>query len=654
MYYKPIIMEHNQKQTPPLPPQTQQLHDQSTEYPLHQTALENQLQQQQQQQSPQQPNSTQPVQDANSSNRIILDYNSVISSMDLDYFKRRNLAPDIDDRLFNRDDSLDFVRGSHDVNNFVDSLSHSENENSSLDTGGGDSSGTTRNQHETSNNISQRDDDDLSIEHQQQQQHKNAQSNSLLNDSNDSNRGKFNETYSISQDENSSEYEPGIRRTSSGSSVHCDQEMGAQKPKLRDIEDANERQELFKKKIEECCKIYDFRTGLLDDLDLRDGKITILLEFQDIIMDEPDLIMSFESLYEQLFRMFSVNIFRPLPPSSNQNVPEFDPEEDEPPLEPSWPHLQLVYNVIIRFLDSPHFDVNRAKPYIDNRFVTKLLDLFESEDPRERDFLKTMLHRVYANFLSLRLFIRRQMNNIFFSFVYETEYHNGIADLLEVLGSIVHGFVMPLKEEHKTLLLKVLLPLHKARTLSAYHAQLSYCIVQFIEKDHTLTEPVINSLLRYWPKVHSTKEVMFLNEIEEILDIIEPSEFQKIMVVLFKQLARCITSNQFQVAERVLYFWNNEYVLSLINDNVQTVLPIVFPALHIDPNTHWNKTIHGLIYNALKLSTEMNQKLFDELVQQHKAQKEERAQALEDTNRRWQKVQKMADENATRINFCAS
>ena len=33
---------------------------------------------------------------------------------------------------------------------------------------------------------------------------------------------------------------------------------------------------------------------------------------------------------------------------------------------------------------------------------------------------------------------------------------------------------------------------------------------------------------RYWPKVHSPKEVMFLNELEEILDVIEPAEFQKV------------------------------------------------------------------------------------------------------------------------------
>lgn len=43
-----------------------------------------------------------------------------------------------------------------------------------------------------------------------------------------------------------------------------------------------------------------------------------------------------------------------------------------------------------------------------------------------------------------------------------------------------------------------------------------------------------------------------------------------------------------QVAERALYFWNNEYILSLISDNASTILPIMFPALY-KSKEHWNK-----------------------------------------------------------------
>lgn len=40
---------------------------------------------------------------------------------------------------------------------------------------------------------------------------------------------------------------------------------------------------------------------------------------------------------------------------------------------------------------------------------------------------------------------------------------------------------------------------------------------------------------------------MFLGEIEEILDVIEPSQFVKIQEPLAKQLARCVASPHFQV-----------------------------------------------------------------------------------------------------------
>lgn len=62
-----------------------------------------------------------------------------------------------------------------------------------------------------------------------------------------------------------------------------------------------------------------------------------------------------------------------------------------------------------------------------------------------------------------------------------------------------------------------------------------------------LLHQVIMGLLKFWPKTHSPKEVMFLNELEEILDVIEPSEFVKVMEPLFRQLAKCVSSPHFQV-----------------------------------------------------------------------------------------------------------
>ena len=106
-------------------------------------------------------------------------------------------------------------------------------------------------------------------------------------------------------------------------------------------------------------------------------------------------------------------------------------------MEAAWPHLQVVYEFFLRFIESQDLNVAAAKPYIDTKFVLQLLELFDSEDPRERDFLKTTLHRIYGKFLGLRSFIRRSINNVFFQFIYETEHFNGIAELLEILGRFV-------------------------------------------------------------------------------------------------------------------------------------------------------------------------------------------------------------------------
>ncbi|ORY49638.1 protein phosphatase 2A regulatory B subunit [Neocallimastix californiae] len=410
--------------------------------------------------------------------------------------------------------------------------------------------------------------------------------------------------------------------------------------------DASDQEELFIKKIQQCNVIFDFNDPQ-SNLKGKEIKSQTLLELVEYITYNRNVIT--EAAYPEIIRMFAVNLFRTIPPQVNPVGDAFDPEEDEPVLELAWPHLQYVYEFFLRFIESPDFNVNIAKRYIDQKFITQLLELFDTEDPRERDFLKTTLHRIYGKFLNLRAYIRRSFNNIFFKFIYEEEHHNGIAELLEILGSIINGFAIPLKDEHKVFLIRVLIPLHKAKSLSIYHLQLSYCVVQFLEKDSTLTEEVIMGLLRFWPKVNSPKELMFLNEIEEILDIIDPSEFVKIQVPLFQQIAKCICSPHFQVAERALCYWNNDYIINLIENNANVILPIMFPALFKNSRSHWNETIHQLVLNALKLIMNISPDLFEICTSEYKQNKQLEALKQAEREAEWKKIEQMAKANAEKM-----
>ncbi|KAG0166292.1 hypothetical protein DFQ30_007357 [Apophysomyces sp. BC1015] len=232
----------------------------------------------------------------------------------------------------------------------------------------------------------------------------------------------------------------------------------------------SQRHELFVRKLHQCMVLFDFNDAS-SDLKGKEIKRQALQEMLEYVATTRGTIT--DPIYPDVIRMFTVNLFRTIPPPLSI-IEAFDPEEDEPVLESAWPHLQLVYEFFLRFVESPDFNVHIAKKYIDQKFILQ----------------------------------------------------------------VTYG------------------------------------------------------LLRYWPKVNSAKEVMFLNEIEEVLDVTDAVEFKKIMVPLFHRLAQCVSSPHFQVAERALYYWNNE-------------------------------TIHGLVYNALKLFMDIGPALFDQCTDKFKYEEDQ-------------------------------
>mmetsp|Transcript_46949 Transcript_46949/g.102091 ORF Transcript_46949/g.102091 Transcript_46949/m.102091 type:complete len:476 (-) Transcript_46949:103-1530(-) len=409
-----------------------------------------------------------------------------------------------------------------------------------------------------------------------------------------------------------------------------------------------ERTELFRRKMEICAVVFDFH----NDSNQRDkeAKRQTLLEIVEYVNNTRNCFN--EALMQDVVNMVGSNIFRALQTRNKDPLAFSDPEDDEPSLERAWPHLQIVYEFFLRFVVSNDVDPKIAKRFVDQNFMLKLLELFDSEDPRERDYLKTILHRIYGKFMALRSFIRRAIQHVFFKVIYECETHNGVGELLEILGSIINGFALPLKEEHKDFLIKALIPLHKVKSLASFYQQLSYCMAQYVEKDPRLACDIITSMLRYWPVSITSKQVLFLNELEETLELTQPAEFHRMQGLLFRRLALCITCPHFQVAERTLFFWNNDYIVKLINQNRQDLFPIIIGALYKNSKQHWNSAVHGLTFNVLKLLMEADGQLFDECSAKHRTDEEEQERLEQVRARRWAALQELHDKatatNATK------
>lgn len=238
-------------------------------------------------------------------------------------------------------------------------------------------------------------------------------------------------------------------------------------------------------------------------------------------------------------------------------------------------------------------------------------------------------------------------STFFFKVIYECETHNGVGELLEILGSIINGFALPLKDEHKDFLIKALIPLHKVKSLASFHQQLSYCMAQYVEKNPQLAYDIIMSMLRCWPVSITSKQVLFLNELEETLELTQPPEFHKMQDRLYRRISLCITCPHFQVAERTLFLWNNDYIVKLINQNRQTLFPVVIGALYKNSKQHWNSAVHGLTFNVLKLLMEADPQLFDKCSAKHRLEEEEEERQEAARVQKWNTLQNLFDANSS-------
>lgn len=401
-----------------------------------------------------------------------------------------------------------------------------------------------------------------------------------------------------------------------------------------------ERAELFRTKLSACSMVFDFNSELYQEE--KEAKRQTLLEILEYANNSGNCFS--ECVIPDCVSMVAANIFRSLPKKHRGIMSIYDPDDEEPALELAWQHLHIVYEFFLRFIVSNDVDPKSAKRIIDGNFVLKLLELFDSEDPRERDYLKTILHRVYGKFMALRSFIRRAIEHVFLKVIYECEVHNGVGELLEILGSIISGFALPLKDEHKDFLINALIPLHKVKFLVTFHQQLSYCMTQYMEKDSRLAANIIESMLKFWPVSLTSKQVLFLNELEETLELTQPPEFNKFKEALFKRIASCISSSHFQIAERALFLWNNDYIVKLINQNRQCLFPIIIGSLYDNSKNHWNVTIHKLTFNVLKLLLEADPDLFNECTVKSRAECELEDSEKDTRLRHWDAIAKAFDE----------
>lgn len=274
------------------------------------------------------------------------------------------------------------------------------------------------------------------------------------------------------------------------------------------------RREQFLRKLQACSTPLDFNDDSKQVREKSDRQ-AYLQEFNDYLADQNCMSTVIIPHLDLVINMIEKNIFRPLPILKKAGLPGegVGMEEEENLVDPAWPHLQPVYEFFLQLIVNEGAEVKSLKVHITPSFIQEFLELFDSEEPREREYLKNILHRLYAKLVPRRKMIRKAINDCFYSLIHETFKFNGASELLDILASIISGFAVPLREEHIVFFKNVIIPLHKVQTCHLFHEHLMRCSMLFLAKDPSLGLFLLDGLLKYWPFANSPKEVMFISEL---------------------------------------------------------------------------------------------------------------------------------------------
>jgi len=357
-----------------------------------------------------------------------------------------------------------------------------------------------------------------------------------------------------------------------------------------------------------------------------------------------DHIWDDEQILKSIMKMVKSNLFRSLPLTFRMLLatPDYCQEDDSEEFEdPNYPHLCYVYEIALMLVRNINVDDKSRKKYLGKSFIIPLTELFASEDVREREYLKAILHGIYARNMRLRRLIRTQMSNCCFRVIYtETDdIENGVSECLQLICSIIQGLTTPIKQEYKNILYNVLIPLHKSnsRKLHKFHETLLACCIQFILKDLSIGLDILTGLIKYWPFQSAAKSDMFLKEVVIIVNTMmtdidtaqqqiednddndndDEDELQRkkreknlflstkrgqyLAKEIINKLVECMISDNHCLSEKALLAFGEVGVQKLIDLNKKSVWTQVLNILfdNRDNKRHWCKPLHDSFDEAL-------------------------------------------------------
>merc|ERR1719242_2675700 len=433
---------------------------------------------------------------------------------------------------------------------------------------------------------------------------------------------------------------------------------------LTDFNDDAERQAMMKQKLELCAVICNFSVSdSPSELTRIENKKDLLLEvLQSMSGNKWNSI----PLLQQCIETIWSNLFRALPDADMIKTDASDDEMDF--RDPSWDHLQLIYELTFHVVTNTHIDKKTMKKHLQGAFLANLIHLFSSADDREPQYVKIIVHAIYGRFMALRKSIRKHLSDYCYRYVYlstfrDTTSWQGLPEILEIFCSIFQGLNVPVKPDYHVVLRNVIVPLHKAFHLDEFHEQLLQCCTQFVTKDPYSAPVILGGMLRFWPKFSPLKEQLFITEIVHIPNVcvrhptIKQSDpaFATITIAVLQRFVECMTSDHHQVAERSLMVWRDETVRICVDLHREKIWPSIYKALQHNKEKYWLAAIRNINRQIMSDFKRRDPEFFEKIERQQqsmdvarKRESKDKATKQESREQRWIRLKQQATSNQKR------
>jgi serine/threonine-protein phosphatase 2A regulatory subunit B' len=394
---------------------------------------------------------------------------------------------------------------------------------------------------------------------------------------------------------------------------------------------------VFADKCRECSKICDFSTPSKDQ-SAKQTKKQLLTHFVELFEAQNLIRFVMPSNIKKFIDMIVDNISRPFP--SMRKITAFDFGDQVEDL--AWPHLVLVYKASLRLFSS-----KISIAIENNSFVSVLVSNSCSPDSRECQLCRDVLKAVYRKCDVVRSQIVRAIHAQFLTLICSKE-------LLDFYLTVVDALPLPLTPDNITVFKNCVLILHSSFLFHRFCFNLVTVLDHYIRVDAGLLGPTFEYIFAHWPSSTVHKQLIFLDEIEELTqsysEIITPEIGQSI----FRQLAKLVNVPHIEIAEMVLeLIWKDSFSM-LIAEQAEAAMQILLSPLAAAAKRNWSPNVRENAESCINMFRQLDEALFVDLMNARRDRKKKKKADKQIRNFRWAKVFESAkahDKSITSVNL---